>query len=110
MPSSCGDGCSLGLPCAKAKGPSRSGALPSYEYEEPMLAEQNCVPCRGGIPSLKGDKLTEIHRHLAEPAQGNIVNQHHLSPSFNSTDYRSALPFVDRHGELRVSSGAQIYT
>ena len=33
----------------------------------PMLADRKCVPCHGGVPSLKGNQLAEIHRRLAEP-------------------------------------------
>src|SRR5260370_37298557 len=105
MPSSCGDGCSLGLPWARAQGPIRSGALPSYEDEEPMLADKTCVPCRGGVPPLKGDKLTEIQRQLADPAQWNIVNEHLLVRTFKFPDFRAALAFVNRVRQLAEDQG-----
>ena len=61
-----------------------------------MLAEKNCVPCRGGVPPLKGKKLAEIHQQLAEPGQWNVVNEHHLVRTYKFPDFKSALAFVNR--------------
>ena len=70
-----------------------------------MLADRNCVPCRGGIPPLKGDKLAEVHRQLAEPAQWNVVNELHLVRTYEFPDFKSALAFVNRVGELVEAQG-----
>jgi 4a-hydroxytetrahydrobiopterin dehydratase len=70
-----------------------------------MLADRNCVPCRGGIPPLKGNKLVEIHRQLAEPGQWKVVNEHHLARAFTFPDFRSALAFVNQVGELAEEQG-----
>ncbi len=70
-----------------------------------MLADRNCVPCHGGVPPLKGNKLAEIHRQLAEPGQWSVVNEHHLSRTFKFPDFRSALAFVNQVGALAEEQG-----
>src|SRR6266446_7717205 len=57
-------------------------------------------PCRGGVPPLKGDKLTEIYAELADPGQWKIVNEHHLVRTYKFPDFKSALAFVNRVGEV----------
>jgi 4a-hydroxytetrahydrobiopterin dehydratase len=69
------------------------------------LAERTCVPCRGGVPALKGEKLAKLHRRLAEPAQWNIVNEHHIVSDYKFPDFRSALAFVNRVGEVAEEQG-----
>ena len=69
------------------------------------LAHKNCVPCRGGVPSLRGGALEEIHRQLADPAQWNVVNEHHIVRSCKFPDFKSALAFVNRVGEVAEGQG-----
>jgi 4a-hydroxytetrahydrobiopterin dehydratase len=69
------------------------------------LADRNCVPCRGGVPPLKGNKLTEIHQQLAEPAHWNIVSEHHIVRNYKFPDFKSALAFVNRVGEVAEEQG-----
>jgi 4a-hydroxytetrahydrobiopterin dehydratase len=70
-----------------------------------MIADKNCVPCRGGVPPLKGEKLAEIHRQLDDPAQWKIVNEHHLVSSYKFPDFKSALVFVNEVGALAEEQG-----
>ena len=70
-----------------------------------MLADRKCVPCRGGTPPLKGNKLTEIHQQLEEPGRWNIVEEHHLVRNYKFPDFLSALAFVNRVGELAEEQG-----
>lgn len=70
-----------------------------------MLADRNCVPCRGGVPSLKGKELAEIHRQLADPALWKVVNEHHIFRAFKFPDFKSALEFVNRVGEVAEQQG-----
>jgi 4a-hydroxytetrahydrobiopterin dehydratase len=70
-----------------------------------MLADRNCVPCRGDAAPLKGDKLVEIHRQLAEPEQWKIINEHHLVRALKFPDFKSALAFVNRVGEVAEAQG-----
>ena len=69
------------------------------------LADKTCVPCRGGVPPLKGKDLSDVHRLLAEPAQWNVVKEHHITRTYKFPDFRSALAFVNRVGELAEEQG-----
>ena len=70
-----------------------------------MLANRNCVPCHGGVPSLKGGRLTELHQQLADPAQWNVVNEHHIVRVCKFPDFNSALAFVNRVGAVAEEQG-----
>jgi len=69
------------------------------------LADKACVPCRGGVPPLKGNELAGIYRQLPEFAHWNIVDQHHLVRSYNFPDFKSALAFVNHVGALAEEQG-----
>jgi 4a-hydroxytetrahydrobiopterin dehydratase len=70
-----------------------------------MLSDRNCVPCRGGVPALRGSALTEIHQQLSHPAEWRIINEHHIIRTFKFSDFKSALAFVNRVGELAEQQG-----
>ena len=69
------------------------------------LADKTCVPCRGGVPPLKGKELAEIRHQLTDFAQWNIVDEHHLTRSYKFPDFKSALAFVNRVGALAEEQG-----
>lgn len=69
------------------------------------LSAKTCVPCRGGVPPLKGKELDELHRQLPEFAHWNIVNEHHITRQFKFPDFKSALEFVNRVGDLAEEQG-----
>lgn len=69
------------------------------------LADKTCVPCRGGVPPLKGKELEEICHQLPERAQWNVINEHHLVRAYQFPDFRSALAFVNKVGELAEQQG-----
>jgi 4a-hydroxytetrahydrobiopterin dehydratase len=62
------------------------------------LASRECVPCRGGVPPLDA---TEIARFL-EDLGGDwiVVRGHHLEKEYRFKNFREALGFVNRVGEL----------
>lgn len=66
------------------------------------LAEKNCVPCRGGVPALRGEELAALARELPE---WQVMDEHHLRRSFKFRDFRTALGFVNRVGELAEQQG-----
>jgi len=66
------------------------------------LAEKHCVPCRGGVPALKGDELEKM---LTQISGWQVVDQHHLTKSFGFPDFRTALDFVNRVGEIAETEG-----
>ena len=66
------------------------------------LAEKHCVPCRGGVPPLKGE---ELQRMLALVTGWQVWNEHHLSKTYAFPDFRTALDFVNRVGAVAEQEG-----
>jgi 4a-hydroxytetrahydrobiopterin dehydratase len=71
----------------------------------PTLAEKTCVPCRGGVPPLKGRELAEMHRQLPEFAHWMVINEHHLTRTYDFPDFKSALDFVNKVGAVAEEQG-----
>jgi len=65
------------------------------------LAQKECVPCKGGVPPLKGGELAQLSGQLA--AGWRVVNEHHLEREFKFPDFRQALAFTNRVGQLAES-------
>jgi len=66
------------------------------------LAEKHCVPCRGGVPPLKGAELYK----LKDQVHGwDVVNEHHLAKNFTFPDFQKALDFVNRVGAIAEQEG-----
>ena len=66
------------------------------------LANRECVPCRGGVPPLKGEDLQTLQRELES---WSVVDEHHLSKVHKFADFREALDFVNSVGELAEDQG-----
>lgn len=66
------------------------------------LAEKQCIPCRGGVPPLRGEDLGRLAAHV--PAW-RVVREHHLERDFGFPDFKQALAFVNRIGELAEQQG-----
>ena len=75
------------------------------EREEIMsdLANRECIPCKGGVQPLKGRELRELLDKLAEGWQ--VVDEHHLEKEYRFKDFRTALAFTNRIGELAETLG-----
>jgi len=67
-----------------------------------QLADKKCVPCRGGIPPLKG---TELQTLQAQVPGWTVVNEHHLHRLFRFPDFKTALDFVNRAGQIAEDEG-----
>ncbi len=67
------------------------------------LAKQECVPCKGGIPPLQGDKLRMWWDDLGSGWE--VENEHHLRKEFGFKDFAEALAFTNRIGELAEQQG-----
>jgi 4a-hydroxytetrahydrobiopterin dehydratase len=67
-----------------------------------QLADKQCVPCRGGVPPLKGKELTTLHKVVP---QWNVVEEHHLTREYKFPDFAKALEFVNRVGALAEEQG-----
>jgi len=67
------------------------------------LAEKECVPCRGEVPPLKGAQLANVASELNGGWQ--IIKEHHLEKEYKFKDFRQALDFTNKVGELAESQG-----
>ena len=67
------------------------------------LAKRHCVPCQGGTPPLRGDAISTLKGQLHDDWQ--VVDEHHLERAFRFPDFRQALDFTNRVGELAESEG-----
>lgn len=66
------------------------------------LADKTCVPCRGGVPPVKGDELDALLKQLSG---WRVIDEHHLTKSYKFPDFRQALDFVNRVGEVAEQQG-----
>ena len=67
------------------------------------LASMQCVPCRGGVPPLSPE---EIEPYLADLGGGwQVAEGHHLVKEYRFKDFREALAFTNRVGELAEDVG-----
>jgi 4a-hydroxytetrahydrobiopterin dehydratase len=66
------------------------------------LATRNCVPCRGGVPALRGQEITTLQAQLDG---WEVVNEHHLRKEYKFEDFQQAQEFVDRVGDLAETQG-----
>jgi 4a-hydroxytetrahydrobiopterin dehydratase len=67
------------------------------------LAQKECVPCRGGVPPLGGEEIDRLKSQL-HPAW-EVKNGHHLERTYRFPDFKEALAFVNRIGELAEEQG-----
>lgn len=66
------------------------------------LAQKNCVPCRGGVPPLAGGELAKL---AAEVPRWTVVDSRRLERELTFPDFRQALDFTNRVGELAEDEG-----
>jgi 4a-hydroxytetrahydrobiopterin dehydratase len=66
------------------------------------LADKRCVPCRGGVPPLKGGELTAL---AAQVPEWSVLEEHHLERSFRFKNFAEALHFTNQIGALAEEQG-----
>jgi len=67
------------------------------------LASMECVPCKGGVPPLAHE---EIAPYLADLGGGwAVAEDHHLAKEYRFKNFREALAFTNRVGELAEEVG-----
>ena len=66
------------------------------------LASKKCVPCRGGVPPLAGKDLENLSKQLP---QWKVVEAHHITRTYTFPDFKQALAFVNRVGDLAEEQG-----
>ena len=66
------------------------------------LASKHCVPCRGGVPPLKGEELRQLS---AQVSNWKVIDEHHIAKTFLFPDFKTALDFVNRVGAVAEEEG-----
>ncbi len=67
------------------------------------LAKKTCIPCKGGVPPLKGTKLDDLLEKLK--SDWRIIKEHHLEKEFTFKNFKEALNFTIKVGELAENQG-----
>ena len=62
------------------------------------LANKECIPCRGGVPPLKGAELKTLTKQLS--GNWKTINEHHLEKEFGFKNFAQALEFTNRVGGI----------
>ena len=68
-----------------------------------VLASKQCMPCRGGVRPLKGAIVGTLGEQLGGGWQ--VVDEHHLEKEYHFKNFREALDFTIRIGELAEEQG-----
>lgn len=67
------------------------------------LADRECIPCKGGVPPLEGEELEELLGRLDNDWE--VVDGHRLRKGYRFRNFREALDFTNRVGELAEEQG-----
>jgi 4a-hydroxytetrahydrobiopterin dehydratase len=66
------------------------------------LAEKRCIPCSGGTPALTQDQIAGFAPQVPE---WKVIDNHHLQRAYRFKDFKEALDFVNRAGEIAEEQG-----
>jgi 4a-hydroxytetrahydrobiopterin dehydratase len=67
------------------------------------LTERTCTPCRGGVPPLTSDEAQQLQAEV--PGWELRDDAHRIERTFRFRDFREALSFVQKVGELAEAEG-----
>jgi 4a-hydroxytetrahydrobiopterin dehydratase len=67
------------------------------------LADQQCIPCRGGVPPLTKNRVTALLKELG--GGWNVNADGHLERAYDFKDFRGALGFANSVGEIAEEQG-----
>ncbi len=67
------------------------------------LADNTCVPCRGGVPSLKTEKIQELLGQLE--SEWTLNDQGHIERTYEFPNFADALAFTNRVGNVAEIEG-----
>jgi 4a-hydroxytetrahydrobiopterin dehydratase len=66
------------------------------------LAARECVPCKGGVPPLKGEEISSL---LSQLNGWNVTNEHHLEKRYKFSNFAEVQNLVAKIGDLAESQG-----
>ena len=67
------------------------------------LAAKDCVPCRGGVPPLRGEEIQGLLAQLGN--DWTVIDDHHLYKEFRFKDFAEALAFTNGVGAIAEEQG-----
>jgi len=67
------------------------------------LAQKVCQACDGGTPRLEGKALEDLHKQLGSGWL--VIDGHHLEKQFKFPDFRKALEFTNKIGDIAERQG-----
>lgn len=67
------------------------------------LAEKECLACQGDMTALKGQELARLTGQL--DGGWRVVREHHLEKEYQFQDFRQALAFTNKVGEVAEAQG-----
>ena len=88
--------------CSRRSNRASRGLPARYDLMS-TLADKDCIPCKGGVPPLRGQALADLHRQLGDGWE--VINEHHLEKEFKFKNFREALAFTNKVGELAELQG-----
>jgi 4a-hydroxytetrahydrobiopterin dehydratase len=87
----------------KRVGAPAPGRAAEGDRAHTSLANETCVPCRGGVPPLAGEELAVLARELGNGWR--VVDGHQLEKYYAFPDFAKALAFTNRVGALAEEQG-----
>ncbi|MDR7871297.1 MAG: 4a-hydroxytetrahydrobiopterin dehydratase [Tissierellaceae bacterium] len=67
------------------------------------LLTKKCIPCSIGTAPLNSDEIDALVKNLDDGWK--VVNYHHIEKTYQFKDFKHALDFTNRVGELAESEG-----
>ena len=67
------------------------------------LANQQCVPCKGGVPPLAHEAILSLLDRLG--GGWKVADDHHLENDYTFNDFAEALAFTNRVGAIAEEQG-----
>ncbi len=70
------------------------------------LAAKICVPCRGGVPPLKGEDLAALETQVDG---WNVIEGHHITKTFKFPDFREEINGLTESDFILAAKIDQLY-
>lgn len=67
------------------------------------LTEKKCVPCEGGVPTIKGGQIENYTCQLKSKWQ--VVDEKMLRREFPFEDFKAAMGFANKVGDIAEEEG-----
>ncbi len=71
--------------------------------KQKTLAQKACAACKGGIPPFTSKEILEYLEQIEEGWQ--VMQDHHLQREFQFPDFKTALAFTNKVGEVAEREG-----